>query len=227
MTDNTFHYHGHRNRLKQRFTQGQGDGMQDYEILELVLTYAIPRQDVKPIAKALLKEFKTIPALIGADTYKLTKIKGVGMNTAILIKAIQRMAILGAKTELTKGHILNNWDKLIEYCTLHMGHSPIEEFRVVFLNTRNRVILDEVQTRGTINETGIYPREIVRRAIEIGASSIILVHNHPSGDATPSRADIEMTKQVQDTCNVLNIRLHDHIIIGKENVVSFKSLYLL
>ena len=221
------HYHGHRHRLRTRFIDAMGSGMADYEVLELLLQYAIPRRDVKPIAKALIARFGNIGSILGADIQDLTKVKGVGQNTAILLKVTQKIVSLGLQQDIKDTHVLSTWQKLIEYCTLYMGYADIEQFRVIFLNTRNRIILDELQTKGSIDETAIYPREIVKRCLELKAKSIVLVHNHPSGDATPSQSDILMTEKVKNACATMEIYVHDHIIISKENIVSFKTLGLL
>lgn len=221
------HYHGHRHRLRTRFIDAMGSGMADYEVLELLLQYAIPRRDVKPIAKALITRFGNIGSILGADIQDLTKVKGVGQNTAILLKVTQKIVSLGLQQDIKDTHVLSTWQKLIEYCTLYMGYADIEQFRVIFLNTRNRIILDELQTKGSIDETAIYPREIVKRCLELKAKSIVLVHNHPSGDATPSQSDILMTEKVKNACATMEIYVHDHIIISKENIVSFKTLGLL
>lgn len=221
------HYQGHRQRLKQRFLKDLGETVPDYEILEMVLTYAISRRDVKPIAKDLIKKFGDVSSVIGADINELTKVDGVGMETATLIKLLQKTASLAAKTEMKKGHILSTWDKLIEYCTIHMAHKSVEQFRVIFLDTRNKIICDEEQTKGSINQTSIYPREVAKRALDLNATAVILVHNHPSGDPSPSQADIDMTNAVNDALAPLGIKLHDHLIIGKENIISFKTTGLL
>ena len=225
MTEN--HAKGHRNRLKQKFVKDNGSSLADYEILELILTYAIPRKDVKPIAKDLLKTFGDISAVFGAEVSDLTKVDGVGLESATLIKVIQASSGLVAKTEMKKGHILSTWDKLIEYCTIHMAHKKVEQFRIIFLDSRNRIICDEEQTKGSVNTTSIYPREIAKRALDLNATAIIMVHNHPSGDPKPSQADIDMTNQVKDALINLDITLHDHLIIAKEDIVSFKTLGLL
>ncbi len=221
------HYYGHRQRLRHRFLDAMGDGLADYEILELLLQYAIPRRDVKPIAKSLIAQFGSIRGVMGASLTSLTKIDGIGENTAVLLKVAHKAVVLASKQEIQNTHILGTWDKVIEYCTLHMAYTDTEQFRVIFLNSRNRIIVDEVQTTGSINETAIYPREVVKRALELGAVSVIMVHNHPSGDATPSQADIDMTYQVKDACATVNIKVHDHIVISKENVASFKTLGIL
>ncbi len=220
-------YHGHRQRLRNRFIDAMGDGLADYEILELLLQYAIPRRDVKPIAKSLLAQFGSINAVMGASLGTLTKVDGIGQNTAVLLKVAHKAVTLSYKQTLQNMPILGSWDKMIEYCTLHMAYEETEQFRIIFLNSRNRIITDEVQTKGSINETAVYPREVVKRALELGAVAIIMVHNHPSGDATPSQADIDMTYKVQNACTPMGIHIHDHIIISKENIVSFKTLGIL
>ena len=218
---------GHRERLRERFLKDLGASMPDYEIIELLLMAVIARRDVKPIAKDLLKTFGTVSGIFGASADDLMKVKGIGEQTAVLFKLIQRSTAIVTKSEIMNTNILNSWDKLIEYCTVYMAHSPVEQFRVIFLNSRNRIITDEEQTRGTVNETSIYPREVIKRALDLNAVAVILVHNHPSGNPTPSQADITMTHAVVEAGLPLNIRVHDHIIIGKEDIISFKTAGLL
>ncbi len=218
---------GHRDRLRQRFMIDFGESMPDYEILELLLMNCIARCDVKPIAKRLLTEFGSISAVFGADVKLLQSVQGVGEQTAVMIKVIQRSTHLVIKKEIHNTNILNSWDKLIEYCYVYMAHSPIEQFRVVYLNSRNRVIRDEEQTRGTVNETSIYPREVIKRALDLNATAIILVHNHPSGDTTPSKADIRMTHEVIEAGLAMKVKVHDHVIITKEGYASLKNMGLI
>ncbi|MCK5273762.1 MAG: DNA repair protein RadC [Alphaproteobacteria bacterium] len=221
------HYHGHRQRLRERFMATDGEGMPDYELLELVLAIAIPRSDVKPLAKALLAEFGSFNGVITAGPEALGRIKGMGDVSVAALKVVRAAALRLARGEIMERPVVNSWDRLLDYCMAAMGHEKVEQFRILFLDKRNRLIADERQNRGTVDHTPLYPREIVKRALEIGASAIILVHNHPSGDPTPSRADIDMTKEVQDAAAKLGITLHDHLIISREGPASFKSLGLL
>jgi DNA repair protein RadC len=200
-----------------------GASMADYELLELVLCGAIPRRDVKPIAKALLKTFGSFGDVISADIKTIAKVDGMGESSAIHLKAIQQAAVRLLKHEVSDGHVLSSWDAVIDYCRAAMSRSKIEQFRLLFLNNRNRLIADEVQQTGTVDHTPLYPREVVHRALELGASALIMVHNHPSGDPTPSKADIAMTHAVRDALGKIDIRLHDHIIIGRTDTVSLRS----
>jgi DNA repair protein RadC len=221
------HYHGHRQRLRERFLATGGEGMPDYELLELLLSIAIPQKDVKPLAKALLAGFGSFNAVITAAPDALKGVKGMGEVSATALKVVQAAAVRLAKGEVMERPIINSWDRLLDYCMAAMGHEKVEQTRVLFLDKRNKLIADERQNTGTIDHTPLYPREVVKRALELGATAIILVHNHPSGDASPSRGDIEMTKEVQETAGRLGIVLHDHLIISREGHASFKSLGLL
>lgn len=217
------HYHEHRNRLRARFAGDAGASMPDYELLELVLCGAIPRRDVKPIAKALLKRFGGFGDVISADLEALEAVDGMGFTSAVHLKAVQQAAIRLLKHEVEEGHVLSSWDAVVDYCRAAMSRDKVERFRLLFLNNRNRLIADEVQQTGTVDHTPLYPREVVKRALELGASALIMVHNHPSGDPTPSQADIAMTHAVRDALGKIDIRLHDHIIIGRRETVSLRS----
>jgi len=221
------HYHGHRQRLRQRFLADAGDGMPDYELLELVLSIAIPRADVKPLAKMLLDEFRTFQGVITAEPAALRRVKGMGEVSAVALKIVQAAAVRLARGQAMEREVINSWDRLLDYCMAAMAHEKVEQTRILFLDTRNRLIADERQNRGTVNHTPLYPREVVRRALELGATAIILVHNHPSGDPEPSRADIDMTREVQEAAGKLGIVLHDHLVIGRDGHVSFRSQGLL
>lgn len=221
------HYHGHRQRLRERFMATDGEGMPDYELLELLLAIAIPRSDVKPLAKTLLAEFGSFNGVITAGPEALGRVKGMGDVSVAALKVVRAAALRLARGEIMDRPVVNSWDRLLDYCMAAMGHEKVEQTRVLFLDKRNKLIADERQNRGTVDHTPLYPREIVKRALELGASAIILVHNHPSGDPTPSRADIDMTKEVQDAAAKLGIALHDHLIISREGPASFKSLGLL
>jgi DNA repair protein RadC len=218
---------GHRARLRHRFRDGGADAMPDYELLELTLFAVLPRRDTKPMAKALLARFGSFADVIAAPRARLLEVKGVGEAVANHLKIIEAAAHRLAKTNVIGRAALSSWAALVDYCTAAMAREQAEQFRVLFLDRKNILIADEVQAKGTIDHTPVYPREIVKRALELGASSIILVHNHPSGDPTPSRADIEMTRDIASAAKALGIGLHDHLVIGRSGHASFKSLGLL
>ena len=221
------HYLGHRDRLRERFLMGGAEILPDYELMELVLFAAIPRRDVKPLAKALLARFGGFAETIAAPRERLLEIDGIGEGVVTQLKVIEAAALRLSKTRLLGRPALSSWASLLDYCAAAMARSEREEFRVLFLDRKNILIADEVQSAGTIDHTPVYPREIVKRALELAASAMILVHNHPSGDPTPSRADIEMTRQIQDAAKPLGIAVHDHLVIGRSGHASFKSLGLL
>ncbi len=201
--------------------------MPDYELLELALFAAIPRRDTKPLAKALLKRFGSFAEVIAAPRERLMEIPGVGESVANQLKIVEAAAQRLAKTRVLGRPALSSWPALLDYCTAAMARSDKEEFRVLFLDRKNHLIADEVQNRGTVDHTPVYPREIIKRALELGASSIILVHNHPSGDPTPSKTDIAMTREIAGAAKALSIAVHDHLVIGRAGHASFKSLGLL
>ncbi len=219
------HYHGHRERLKERFREAP-TGLRDYELLELILFQAVPRRDTKPIAKALLERFGTLSEIFGAPETLLQEVEGVGESVSLHLKVYQETARRFAKDGIRERPLLDSWSAVIDYCRAAMAHQPIEQFRVLFLDKRNMLIADEVQQSGTVDHTPVYPREVVKRALELSATAIILVHNHPSGDPTPSRADIQMTKQLIDSARPLGIAIHDHIIVGRNGHASLKGLKL-
>ncbi|MCH6576860.1 MAG: DNA repair protein RadC [Proteobacteria bacterium] len=221
------HYLGHRQRLKDRFMRDAGASLPDYEMLELVLFLAKPRAEVKPLAKALITRFGSFADVISADVKELVAVKGVGENTAVALKTIRAAAIRLAREQVMNQPVITSWQKLLDYCRASLAFAKTEEFRVLFLDRKNVLIADEMQQTGTVDHTPVYPREVVKRALDLGASAIIMVHNHPSGDPTPSKGDIEMTKEVREACEKLGISLHDHLIIGKSGHASFKSLGLL
>jgi DNA repair protein RadC len=221
------HYHGHRDRLRLRFRESGDTALADYEILELLLFRLIPRRDTKPVAKALLSRFGTLSGVFGATPVLLQEVSGIGETVALDIKLIAAVAQRTLKSEIRDKTVLASWSSVIQYCHAAMAHEPREQFRILFLDKRNTLIADEVQGRGTVDHTPVYPREVVRRALELSATAIILVHNHPSGDPTPSRADIDMTKTIVETARPLGITVHDHIIIGKDGHVSLKGLRLM
>jgi len=220
-------HHGHRRRLRARFLATGGEGMPDYELLELILQGAIPRRDVKPLAKRLLKVFGSYEGVLAAEPARLREVEGIGEGALALLKAVEAAALRLAQAKVLDRPVISNWNALIDYCHAAMAHASHEQFRLLFLDRRNRLIADEVQQKGTVDHTPVYPREVIKRALELAASSLILVHNHPSGDPTPSRADIEMTKEIAEAGRKLGITLHDHVIIGQTGHASFKSLGLM
>jgi DNA repair protein RadC len=213
----------HRKRLRERFLTGGADAVPDYELLELILFRAIPRQDVKPLARALIDHFGDFNRVLSAPLTHLLKIKGVGDAAALEIKIIEASAHRLSRAKIMKRHVVSSWSALIDYCHTIMAHRDTEQFRVLYLDTKNTLIADESQAQGTIDHVPVYPREVVKRALDLNAAAIILVHNHPSGDPTPSQADIDMTNQIADAANALQITLHDHLIIGKSQEFSFKA----
>ncbi len=221
------HYHGHRDRLRRRFVDNGEGGLQDYELLELVLFMAIPRRDVKPLAKILIQTFGSLPEILTASIQELVKIEGISENTAIGIKSINALNNRAMKRELSKKPVLNSWTRLMDYCHATMAHEKTEHFRIIFLNKKNEMIGDEIQSTGTVDQTSAYPREIVRRALELGATALILLHNHPSGDPKPSQADLDMTAQIVRAAQPFNIIIHDHVIVSRNGYTSFKSQGLL
>lgn len=225
--DENPHYLGHRARLRERFLSPAGDALPDYELLELILFSARPRGDVKPLAKRLLKQFGSFDKVIYADEHSLRLVDEVGDAVIAALKTVRVSAQRLVKSEVGDVPIIQSWSALIDYCRLAMGKNKIEEFRVLFLNHRHALIADEVMQRGTVNHTPVYPREVVKRALELAASAIILVHNHPSGDATPSPADIDITAKIAQACATVNIAVHDHVIITEAAHYSFKSYGLL
>jgi DNA repair protein RadC len=218
---------GHRERLRARFLTGGADALPDYELLELTLFAALPRRDTKPLAKALLARFGSFAEVIAAPRARLMEVKGVGEAVASHLKIVEAAAHRLAKTRVIGRPALSSWAALLDYCTAAMARSGNEEFRVLFLDRKNVLIADEVQNKGTVDHTPVYPREIVKRALELSASAVILVHNHPSGDPTPSKADIAMTREIVAAAKALGLAVHDHLVIGRGGHASFKSLGLL
>lgn len=213
----------HRKRLRARFMEGGAGAMPDYELLELVLFRAIPRQDVKPLARLLLDTFGDFNRVVSASPARLLMVKGVGDAVVLELKIIEASAQRLMRAKVMNRPLLSSWDALLDYCHTAMSHRETEQFRILFLDRKNVLIADEEQAKGTVDQVPVYPREVVKRALELNASAIILVHNHPSGDPTPSDTDISMTHQVQDAAQVLGITLHDHLIIGKSRELSFRS----
>ncbi len=221
------HYLGHRERLRERFIEGGADALPDYELLELVLFRPIPRRDVKALAKALIKRFGSFAEVCAAPPALLLEVSGVGEAVVTELKLIEAAAQRFAKGEVAQKPVLGSWSKVLDYCRTSMAFSEREQFRILFLDRSNGLIADEVQQVGTVDHTPVYPREVVRRALELSATAIILVHNHPSGDPKPSRADIDMTQTLADIAKPLGIELHDHIIVGRGGHASFKTLGLI
>jgi len=217
----------HRKRLRARFREGGAQAMPDYEILELVLFRAIPRQDVKPLARALLDRFGDFNRVLSAPPERLRDVNGVGEAVITELKIVEAAAQRLARSKVLNTHAISSWDSLLDYCHTTMAHRDIEQFRVLYLDRKNILIADEEQAKGTVDHVPVYPREVAKRALELNASALILVHNHPSGDPTPSQADIEMTNQIDTACGALGLTLHDHLIIGKSREVSFKAEGLL
>jgi len=221
------HYHGHRERLRERFHGAGPDALSDYELLEMVLFTAKAQGDVKPLAKTLIKTFGSFAEVIHAPEPRLREVKGVGDRTVTELKLIAAAASRIAKGQLQQRTMLSSWNSVIDYCRTSMAFADKEQFRVLFLDKRNQLIADEVQQVGTVDHTPVYPREVIKRALELSATAIILVHNHPSGDPTPSQADIQMTRAIVDIAGPLGISVHDHIIVGKNGHASLKGLRLI
>lgn len=217
----------HRQRLRHRFMNGGAAAMPDYELLELILFRAIPRQDVKPLAHRIIHEFGDFNGAISASSARLASVTGVGQAVIHEMKIVEAAAHRLSRGRVIGREVLSSWDALIEYCTVSMAYRETEQFRVLFLDKQNILIADEEQQKGTVDHVPVYPREVAKRALELNASSLILVHNHPSGDPSPSNADIDMTERIQRALMALSIKLHDHIIIGKNRVSSFHDLELL
>ncbi len=221
------HYTGHRDRLRERFSSAGPDALADYELLELVLFRSIPRRDVKPIAKDLIRRFGSFAEVVAAPVNLLTEVPGVGEAVAVDLKIVAAAGQRLAKGQVTKRHVLSSWSSVIDYCRAAMAFEEREQFRILFLDKKNALIADEVQQVGTVDHTPVYPREVVRRALELSSTAIILVHNHPSGDPTPSQADIKMTREIIDVAKAMGITVHDHIIVGRDGHASFKGLRLM
>lgn len=213
----------HRQRLRDRFIQAGGAALPDYELLELLLFRAIPRQDVKPLARLLLDTFGDFNRVVTASTARLALVKGVGPAVVLELKLVEAAAQRLTRARVLQQPLLSSWNALLDYCHTTMAHRETEQFRVLFLDRKNHLIADEEQAKGTVDHVPVYPREIVKRALELNASALILVHNHPSGDPTPSDADLSMTDQVRQACQALGLTLHDHLIIGKSRELSFRS----
>jgi DNA repair protein RadC len=221
------HYHGHRERLRQRFVQAGSDALHDYEMLELILFRAIPRRDVKPLAKELIERFGSFAEVIAAPLERLKEVEGLGEAAITDLKIVQAAANRLLRGEVKKRHVLSSWSSVLDYCRTAMAFESKEHFRILFLDKGNHLIADEQQQTGTVDHTPVYPREVVKRALELSATAVILVHNHPSGDPSPSRADIEMTRAIAEVARPLGIAVHDHLIVGKDGHASLKALKLI
>ena len=227
LAEATPHYHGHRERLRTRFREAGADAVSDYELLELILFRAIPQRDIKPLAKELIAKFGSFAETVAAPGARLAEIKGMGEAAITELKLVHAAASRLARGQVQKRPVLSSWSSVIDYCRTAMAFAEKEQFRVLFLDKRNQLIADELQQVGTVDHTPVYPREVVKRALELSATALILVHNHPSGDPTPSRADIVMTQSIVEVAKPLGIAVHDHIIVGKEGHASFKGLKLI
>jgi len=225
--DEADHASGHRQRLRERFLKGGNDAVADYEILELLLFAALPRRDVKALAKTLLARFGGLPEVFAAEPARLREVSGVGDTVIATLKVVEAASHRALQQQVLDRPVISSWQALLDYCKVAMQHNKTEQFRILFLDRKNVMIADELQQQGTVDHTPVYPREVVRRALDLGASAIVMVHNHPSGDPTPSPQDIQTTNQVVEAAKALGISVHDHIIIGRKAHASFKTLGLL
>ncbi|MBK8908664.1 MAG: DNA repair protein RadC [Rhodospirillales bacterium] len=221
------HYRNHRDRVRRRFLDGDPERFQDYELLELLLFYSVDRVDVKPLAKQLLADFKSYGAVLAAPPERLAGYPRISERTIAHFKAVRESARRMLYGEVSERPLVSSWPQLLDYCRAAMADEPVERFRILFLDRKNRIIADEVQQKGTVDHTPVYPREVLKRALELGASGLILVHNHPSGDPTPSRGDIDMTREIREAADKLDIALFDHIVVGRREACSFKANGLL
>lgn len=225
MTESTSpHYHGHRERLRKRFQVSRGQALSDYELLELFLFFSVPRQDTKPLAKRLLEEFETFESLAFASPERLCNVPGVGPTVALAINLFGEMQVRQARQKIAIKPLLDSWERVVDYCRAKSGFQENENLHVLFLNAKNRLMSDEILTTGTVDQTGFYVRNILKRALDLQATALILVHNHPSGDPTPSAEDIEETRRLQQAATLMGLTLHDHLIITKTGFTSLKNL---
>jgi DNA repair protein RadC len=225
--DKPAHYHGHRRRLRQRFLAAGSEAISDYEMLELILFRAIPQRDVKPLAKELLATFGSFSEVIAAPVERLNEVDGLGEAAIAELKIVQAAANRLVRGEVKARQVLSSWSNVLDYCRAAMAFESKEHFRILFLDKGNHLIADEQHQTGTVDHTPVYPREVVKRALELSATAVILVHNHPSGDPTPSRADIDMTRAIVEVARPLGIAVHDHLIVGKDGHASLKALKLM
>ena len=221
------HYHGHRERLRRRFEKTGGDGMPDYELLELLLFHPLPRGDTKPLAKRLIERFGSMGGVLGAEREALAAVEGVGPAVVRSLKLVEALGLRALQETVTGRPVIGSWQAVVDYCAARLAHRKTEHFRVLFLDNRNALIGDEEQQKGTVDHVVLYPREVIKRALELHASAVILVHNHPSGDPSPSRADIELTKEIAKAGAPLGVSVHDHLVIGRSRHVSFREAGLL
>ncbi|MGE5201613.1 MAG: RadC family protein [Acidobacteriota bacterium] len=221
------HYLGHRQRLRERMLAGGTEAVPDYELLEFLLFHAKPRGDMKPLAKDLLARFGGLGAVLSASADSLLAVPGMGEASVATLKAVREAGLRLIRAEVRERPVISSWQRLLDYCMATAGFAEVEEFHLLFLDRKNALIADERQQRGTIDHTPVYPREVVKRALDLGASAIIMVHNHPSGDPTPSKADIEMTRAIIDAAKTLGITVHDHVIVGRNGHASMKGLKLI
>lgn len=217
------HFHGHRERLRQRILNGDGAGLAGYELLELLLCAFIPRVDVKPIAKDLIARFGSVSAALAAPPERLMEVKGIGESAAAYIRATNLLMQTVAGEEVKDRPVISNWAALLNYVSLKIRHEKTEQARVLYLDRKNKLIADEKAGQGTVDHAPVYPREIARRALELSASAVILVHNHPSGDPTPSRADVDLTRDIEKALAPLEIKVHDHLVVGAKETISMKA----
>jgi DNA repair protein RadC len=221
------HYHDHRARLREKFEKSGPTALHDYEVLELLLFRVIPRRDTKPLAKALIERFGDIAGVLGAPAAQIAKVKGAGRAVALELKVLHAALERVTRAEATRRPLIGSWSQLLQYCRVSLANAPREQFRVLFLDVKNQLIADEVLGEGTIDHAPVYPREVARRSLELGASSVILVHNHPSGDPSPSAADIAVTREIQTAAKAIGVKVHDHLVIGRNGQASLKSLGLM
>jgi DNA repair protein RadC len=221
------HYHDHRARLRTKFEDSGPGALADYELLELLLFRSIPRRDTKPLAKALIAKFGTLPAVLAAAAARIAEVDGAGPSVAQDIKVVQALFERAALAEAKQRTVISSWSALVNYCRMAMAHEPREQFRVLFLDVKNQLIADEVLNEGTVDHAPVYPREVARRALELSAAAVVLVHNHPSGDPKPSAADVEITKEIVAAADAIGVKVHDHLVIGRHGAASFKTMGLL
>ena len=221
------HFHGHRDRLRKRFAETDGSGLADYELLELLLCGFIPRRDVKPIAKNLISRFGSLSGVFAATPKALQSVDGIGETLSVYLKSVHELHLRASKETISKRTTLSSWSAVLDYVKVRLQHEETEFFRVLFLDRKNNLIADEQLGKGTVDHAPVYPREIARRVLELSASSVILVHNHPSGDPTPSRADVSTTREIIDILEAIEVQVHDHLVVGKHGVTSMKAAGLL
>ena len=221
------HFHGHRQRLRERLIAAGADALPDYELMEVLLFAANPRGDVKPLAKDLIERFGGFAAVLSAEPDDLLAVPGLGVSGVAALKSVREAALRLMKAELRERPVIGSWDRLIDYCRAHVAYGKVEEFHILFLDRKNALLKHEQQQRGTVDHTPVYTREVVKRALELGASALILVHNHPSGDPTPSKADIAVTRDIVSAAKPLGVTVHDHVIIGRGRHTSLRDMGLL